>query len=93
MYDVCFDPYSQYEYIAKVESLLGGIGCIIHGNGMYQFGEYDHNDELIVFSPKMMPDDLNEFCRQNMKEYERIALENFISIQNMQPFRIQHFWE
>ena len=68
-----FDPHGarKYPYIAHIEDLLGGIGCVIYPDGDYQFGEYDKNDTLVVYSPKLPEPELEQFCKENFERYEQ----------------------
>lgn len=68
-----FDPHGarKYPYIAHVEDLLGGIGRVIYPDGDYQFGEYDKNDTLVVYSPKLPEPELEQFCKENFERYEQ----------------------
>ncbi len=93
MSTVIFDPYTGYEHICKVELLLGGIGCLMSEGSCCQFGEFDEYDNLFIYSPKLKAPDLNEFCGKYMKEYERIAIEHRLAIQNGTPFKMVYFWE
>lgn len=93
MNTVIFDPYSDYEYICKVEHLLGGIGCLLFEDGSCQFAEFDESDSMFVYSPRLKTPLLNEFCARHIKEYERLSLEHRLVIQKGIPFKIDYFWE
>lgn len=93
MNTVIFDPYTDYEHIRMVELLLGGIGCLLFEDDSCQFAEFDENDTMFVYSPKLKTPLLNEFCAAHIKEYERLAIEHRLAIQEGIPFKIDYFWE
>lgn len=82
-----FDPHGarKYPYISHVEDLLGGIGRVIYPDGDYQFGEYDKNDTLVVYSPKLPEPELEQFCKENFERYEQHYNEHQELIDNYEP--------
>jgi len=68
---VYFDPDMgiQYPFRTQVEELLGGIGTLIFPDGTEQFADNDSYPD-VVYSPRLPLEDLEKFCKKNIKSYE-----------------------
>ena len=94
MSTITFDPAGAdtYQNITAVEGLLGGVGRLVFPDGTLQFAENETYPD-VVYSPRLSVDQLEEFCKSNMKRYEDYFDEHFEAIDagdKLQP--ITRFW-
>lgn len=94
MSTITFDPAGadKYPNITAVEGLLGGVGRLVFPDGTLQFAENETYPD-VVYSPRLSIDELEEFCKSNLKRYEAYFDEHFDAIDagdELQP--ITRFW-
>lgn len=77
---------------SMVEVLLGGIGRLMFDDGTHQFAENETFPE-IVYSPRLAPAALEEFCRQNLAAYEAHHAKHKDAINDGDAPAIVRFWE
>jgi hypothetical protein len=87
-----FDPNEAkvYPSIAEVECLLGGVGRRSFADGTQQFA--DKNPD-IVYSPRLDPEALADFCSQNIYHYRAHYERYEAEIDAGDTPEIMPFWE
>lgn len=91
---ITFDPHSAKNFpsLTDVEIYLGGVGRLCFPDGTEQFAENDTYPD-IVYSPRLMPEALEAFCKQNIALYEaHFNLHRRAIAQDDAP-AITRFWE
>lgn len=91
---ITFDPDGcrNLPNTAYVESFLGGIGRLCFSDGTLQFAENETYPD-IVYSPRLSEEKLEQFCKDNLAEYEAYFETNFDAIdQSGELPPIEIFW-
>ena len=80
------------EYIEKVESLLGGMGTMVHADGTEHFCDPFLPEK--AFSPRLEEAELEAFCRDNLHHYQAFHEANRQAIEDHQELPdMERFWE
>jgi hypothetical protein len=93
---IIFDPDGAQNYpaTAAVEVLLGGVGRVVFPDGSEQFfDEGDEEGEGFVYSPRLQPDALELFCRENMERYDAFNKKHAAAINRFEQVPMPHFWD
>ena len=85
------DLSDNYLYTRQVTDLIGAEGVTMFEDGEQQITSRSE-EKVYIFSPKMSPDHLEEFCKNHLAEYETIADENTDLINDCINFDIVQFW-
>lgn len=85
------DLSDSYPYTRQVTDLIGAEGVTMFEDGKQQITSRSE-EKIYIFSPKMPPDQLEEFCKNHLAEYEKIANENKDLINDCIDFDIVQFW-
>jgi hypothetical protein len=90
---IIFDPTGGDDapYTTAVEILLGGVGRLIFPNGTQQFAD-DDAEPVLIYSPRLPPEALERFCKENMDRYERFNAEHEKQLAECEPVAMQAFW-
>lgn len=86
------DGASTFPHIAAVEILLGGVGRSMFPDGTEQFLEVV-GETVHVYSPRLVPAELERFCQTNLERYQAFHEENEEAIQNYECVPMAPFWE
>lgn len=88
-----FDPNASKNapYTTAVEILLGGMGRLMFPDGTEQFVD-DDAEPALIYSPRLLPDDLERFCEQNLDRYERFHQEHEEQLMNFERVEMEAFW-
>jgi hypothetical protein len=91
---VTFDPEGAKSYpnTSMVEDLLGGVGILCFPDNTVQFAENETYPD-VVYSPRLTNPELEQFCLENLAEYERYFETNRDAIDkgdDLPP--IEQFW-
>lgn len=88
-----FEPGKSKTFpnITKVELLLGGIPQVMFPDGTLQFADQDQRP-VVIYSPRLLEPELEEFCRQNIKIYEQHYQDHKEAIDNFETQPIVPFW-
>lgn len=76
----------------RVEILLGGVCQVMYEDGTQQFVS-ESNGEVFLYSPRMLPEELERFCEENLDKYKSINEVFKAEIAEMEDFKIEPFWE
>lgn len=88
--DMILDFSGQYPNLQAVEDLLGGVNRKIFPDGTHQFIG-DSAD--YIYSPRLPENELEVFCGDNIKTYQKISEDNGTAVLEMEDFKIEPFWE
>lgn len=87
------DRARLFPAITEVEMLLGGIPRAIFPDGTLQFMDQDQCP-VAVYSPRLVEDSLEEFCRNNMEHYLAYYAKYEKLIEAFEPAPpIEPFWQ
>ncbi|MBW6123685.1 hypothetical protein KZ843_12435 [Pseudomonas aeruginosa] len=86
------DEAVTFPHIAEIETLLGGVGRSVFPDGTEQFLEVV-GDTVLVYSPRLVPAELERFCQTNLERYQAFHEENEEAIQNYECVPMAPFWE
>lgn len=75
--DVIFDPSGAEKapFSTEVEMLLGGIPQVCYPDGTQQFMN-QYVEPALVYSPRLFPGEMEEFCKANIAAYRAFNKEH-----------------
>ena len=89
-----FDPEGRDKFpnITDVEVFLGGVGRLCFDDGTMQFADNETYPD-VVYSPRLPPEELEQFCKDNRAKYEHYFESNFDAIDRGDELpAIDQFW-
>lgn len=95
MSDVIFlDLNPNIPFLNRVDELLGGVGRLIHGNGLEQIANYnDDGSKIFSYSPIMLVEELETFAKTHLDKYEQISAIFKDEIEKGENFLVLPFWD
>jgi hypothetical protein len=90
-----FDPdgWKNFPFTTQVEVLLGGVGRAVYPDDTEQFLDQGMNGEVeLTYSPRLAPDELEEFCRKNIAHYEAFNAAHAHELDECKRVPMVQFW-
>jgi len=90
---IYFDPDASETApnTTAVEILLGGVGRLMFPDGTQQFVDNDE-EPVLIYSPRLTPDELEQFCEQHLERYERFHQEHEEQLMDFERVAMEAFW-
>ena len=85
------DFSNSYPFTRQVTDLMGAEGVTVFPDGDNQITSRT-DDNIFIFSPKLPPDQLEDFCKKNLQVYEKMSEQFSDLINDCQDFQIEKFW-
>lgn len=90
-----FDPdgWKNFPFTTQVEVLLGGVGRAVYPDDTEQFLDQGMNGEVeLTYSPRLAPDELEEFFRKNIAHYEEFNAAHAHELDECKRVPMVQFW-
>lgn len=90
---VFFDPEGSNTApnLTAVEILLGGVGRLMFPDGTQQFADAEVQP-VLIYSPRLQPAALEQFCGEHMAQYERFHTEHIEQLAEFESVAMTAFW-
>jgi hypothetical protein len=90
---IYFDPDASKTApnITAVEILLGCVGRLTFPDGTQQFIDNDE-EPVLIYSPRLTPEELERFCDQHLDHYKRFHQENEEQLKDFERVAMEAFW-
>jgi hypothetical protein len=93
-FDLIIDDPEVFPYMGEVEVLLGsgGVCRVVFSDGTEQFMSDDEKPEYL-YSPRLAPEKLERFCRENIAIYRAFHDRHIRQIIRCECVQMEAFWE